>query len=55
MSKKIGDAIRFKRKVSKAGNTYYIAIPIDFVENGYIEHGKKYNVQLTPLEESDKS
>lgn len=51
MDEKITESIRFKRKVSKFGNNYYIAIPLSFVESGYIIHGKKYEVQLTPIED----
>jgi len=54
MSEKISKSIRFKRKISKSGNNYYIAIPIDFIEGGMLEHGKKYIIKLEPVSESNQ-
>lgn len=54
MSKKIFEVVRFKRKISKSGNNYYIAIPIDYIEGGMLQHGKKYLVKIELIDEEEK-
>lgn len=48
---KIKKTIRFERKISKMKDIYYISIPVTYIRDGWLEHGKKYIVKLEPIEE----